>query len=89
MSLDDYIDTIMMLESVACFLKITFIKDVILYISIKSELLRFIFSLEMFNSFFFSVFIQAWFSYHLAGLPLMSCRTIWPPTVGESLQCPS
>ena len=29
--------------------------------------------------------IQAWFSYHFAGLPLMSCRTIGhPPSVGES-----
>ena len=47
MSLDDYIDTIMMLESLASLLKITLIEHFILYlyIPIKSELLTFIFSL--------------------------------------------
>ena len=38
--------------------------------------------------FFFFFFIQAWFSYHFAGLPLTSCWAIGPPSVGGSPQCP-
>ena len=38
--------------------------------------------LVVFFFFFGFVFIQAWFSYHFAGLPLTSCGTVGPPSVG-------